>query len=81
MLNECVMAAAMGVMKACLSREWILVKRNSFVYIFKAVQVTCTPLLASFLPGTTVTATCMLFRSCLLQVSPILLWSWAAELS
>jgi len=23
--------AAMGVMKACLSREWILVKRNSFV--------------------------------------------------
>ena len=33
------MPAAMGVMKACLSREWILVQRNSFVYIFKAVQV------------------------------------------
>ena len=30
---------AMGVMKACLAREWILVKRNSFVYVFKAVQV------------------------------------------
>jgi len=23
----------MGVMKACLSRDWILVKRNSFVII------------------------------------------------
>lgn len=30
----------MGVMKACLAREWILVKRNSFVYVFKALQVT-----------------------------------------
>lgn len=32
-------SAAMGVLKACLNREWILVKRNSFVYVFKAVQV------------------------------------------
>ena len=34
-----VFVAAMGVMKACLAREWILVKRNSFVYVFKALQV------------------------------------------
>ena len=27
------------VIKACLSREYILLKRNSFVYVFKAVQV------------------------------------------
>lgn len=28
-----------GVIKACLHREWLLVQRNSFVYVFKAVQV------------------------------------------
>jgi ABC-type multidrug transport system ATPase subunit len=27
------------LMKACFSREWLLMKRNSFVYIFKVVQV------------------------------------------
>ena len=32
-------------MKACLAREWILVKRNSFVYVFKALQVRCSPLI------------------------------------
>ncbi|KAL8471296.1 hypothetical protein ACS0TY_028810 [Phlomoides rotata] len=26
--------------KACLSREWLLMKRNSFVYIFKTAQIT-----------------------------------------
>ncbi|KAL9165231.1 hypothetical protein ABFS82_06G157600 [Erythranthe guttata] len=26
--------------KACLSREWLLMKRNSFVYIFKTTQIT-----------------------------------------
>ncbi|CAI9091305.1 OLC1v1026290C1 [Oldenlandia corymbosa var. corymbosa] len=26
--------------RACLSREWLLMKRNSFVYIFKTVQIT-----------------------------------------
>lgn len=26
--------------KACLSREWLLMKRNSFVYIFKIFQIT-----------------------------------------
>lgn len=28
--------------KACMSREYLLMKRNSFVYIFKLFQV-CTP--------------------------------------
>lgn len=29
----------MELLKACTSREWLLMKRNSFVYIFKVVQV------------------------------------------
>ena len=28
--------------KACVSREWLLMKRNSFVYIFKMFQVSST---------------------------------------
>lgn len=27
------------LLKACFSREWLLMKRNSFVYIFKMFQV------------------------------------------
>nr|GEX61824.1 pleiotropic drug resistance protein 2-like [Tanacetum cinerariifolium] len=30
----------MELFKACLSREWLLMKRNSFVYIFKTTQIT-----------------------------------------
>ncbi|GAB2234368.1 hypothetical protein Drorol1_Dr00003617 [Drosera rotundifolia] len=30
----------MEIFKACLSREWLLMKRNSFVYLFKIVQLT-----------------------------------------
>nr|CAB3449304.1 unnamed protein product [Digitaria exilis] len=29
----------MELLRACLSREWLLMKRNSFVYIFKVVQL------------------------------------------
>ncbi|KQJ93977.1 hypothetical protein BRADI_3g07850v3 [Brachypodium distachyon] len=29
----------MELLKACFSREWLLMKRNSFVYIFKLVQL------------------------------------------
>jgi hypothetical protein len=29
----------MELLKACFSREWLLMKRNSFVYIIKVVQV------------------------------------------
>ncbi|XP_021277774.1 pleiotropic drug resistance protein 2-like [Herrania umbratica] len=32
--------------KACLSREWLLMKRNSFVYIFKAFQLTFMAIVA-----------------------------------
>lgn len=31
--------------KACLSREWLLMKRNSFVYIFKTTQLTIMALI------------------------------------
>ncbi|GMN39375.1 hypothetical protein TIFTF001_008608 [Ficus carica] len=31
---------------ACFSREWLLMKRNSFVYIFKTVQITFTSVIA-----------------------------------
>lgn len=29
----------MGLLKACWDKEWLLIKRNSFVYIFKTVQI------------------------------------------
>ncbi|PPS12924.1 hypothetical protein GOBAR_AA07712 [Gossypium barbadense] len=32
--------------KACFAREWLLMKRNSFVYIFKTVQITIMSLIA-----------------------------------
>lgn len=32
--------------KACFSREWLLMKRNSFVYIFKTFQITIMSLIA-----------------------------------
>lgn len=35
--------------KACMAREWLLMKRNRFVYIFKTVQV-ITYLSGMFLP-------------------------------
>uniref|UniRef100_A0A2P2KGH6 Uncharacterized protein MANES_09G059200 n=2 Tax=Rhizophora mucronata TaxID=61149 RepID=A0A2P2KGH6_RHIMU len=32
--------------KACFSREWLLMKRNSFVYIFKTTQITIMSVIA-----------------------------------
>ncbi|XP_050231244.1 ABC transporter G family member 39-like [Mercurialis annua] len=32
--------------KACFSREWLLLKRNSFIYIFKTVQITIMSIIA-----------------------------------
>ncbi|XP_044473463.1 ABC transporter G family member 34-like isoform X2 [Mangifera indica] len=32
--------------KACFAREWLLMKRNSFVYIFKTTQITIMSLIA-----------------------------------
>ncbi|RXI04741.1 hypothetical protein DVH24_039015 [Malus domestica] len=31
--------SSMELFKACFAREWLLMKRNSFVYIFKTVQI------------------------------------------
>jgi ABC-type multidrug transport system ATPase subunit len=36
----------MELFKACLDREWLLMKRNSFLYIFKTVQITIMSLIA-----------------------------------
>ena len=27
------------LLKACMAREWLLIKRNSFVHVFKSTQV------------------------------------------
>ena len=32
--------------KACFSREWLLIKRNSFIYIFKTTQITIMSVIA-----------------------------------
>lgn len=32
--------------KACFAREWLLMKRNSFVYIFKTVQIMIMSIIA-----------------------------------
>lgn len=29
----------LDLFRACMSREWLLMKRNSFVYLFKSAQV------------------------------------------
>lgn len=34
------------LLKACLSREWLLMKRNSFLYVFKTTQITILSLMA-----------------------------------
>lgn len=36
----------MDLVKACFGREWLLMKRNSFVYIFKTSQITIMSLIA-----------------------------------
>ncbi|KAM7496878.1 hypothetical protein LguiA_021292 [Lonicera macranthoides] len=36
----------MELFKACFSREWLLMQRNSFVYIFKTVQITIMAVIA-----------------------------------
>lgn len=33
----------MELLKACASREYLLMKRNAFVHIFKIAQVSCMP--------------------------------------
>ncbi|KAM5584403.1 pleiotropic drug resistance protein 2-like [Rosa sericea] len=36
----------MELFKACFAREWLLMKRNSFVYIFKTTQITIMAIIA-----------------------------------
>ncbi|KAB1199715.1 Pleiotropic drug resistance protein 2 [Morella rubra] len=36
----------MELFKACFSREWLLMKRNSFIYIFKTTQITIMSIIA-----------------------------------
>jgi energy-coupling factor transporter ATP-binding protein EcfA2 len=36
----------MELFKACFDREWLLMKRNSFVYIFKTTQITIMSIIA-----------------------------------
>lgn len=36
----------MELFRACFAREWLLMKRNSFVYIFKTTQITIMSLIA-----------------------------------
>ncbi|XP_073130365.1 pleiotropic drug resistance protein 2-like isoform X2 [Henckelia pumila] len=36
----------MELFKACLSREWLLIKRNAFLYIFKTFQITVMSIIA-----------------------------------
>ncbi|PNT22284.2 hypothetical protein POPTR_008G024400v4 [Populus trichocarpa] len=36
----------MELFKACFSREWLLMKRSSFIYIFKTTQITIMALIA-----------------------------------
>ncbi|KAF9600886.1 hypothetical protein IFM89_013793 [Coptis chinensis] len=39
------------LLKACFSREWLLMKRNSFVYIFKMMQLIVVAFIANdYLP-------------------------------
>ncbi|KAM7254437.1 hypothetical protein ACFE04_003817 [Oxalis oulophora] len=35
------------LLKACWDKEWLLIKRNSFVYVFKSVQILITAFVAS----------------------------------
>ncbi|KAK9282203.1 hypothetical protein L1049_005115 [Liquidambar formosana] len=37
----------MELFKACFSKEWLLIKRNSFVYVFKTVQIIIVAIIAS----------------------------------
>ncbi|XP_054783595.1 ABC transporter G family member 36-like [Prosopis cineraria] len=37
----------MDLLKACFDKEWLLIKRNSFVYIFKTVQIIIIAIIAA----------------------------------
>ncbi|XP_047340987.1 ABC transporter G family member 35-like [Impatiens glandulifera] len=35
------------LLKACFDKEWLLIKRNSFIYVFKTVQITIVAVIVS----------------------------------
>lgn len=37
----------MELLKACWDKEWLLIKRNSFIYVFKTVQIIIVAIIAS----------------------------------
>lgn len=37
----------MELLKACFAKEWLLIKRNSFVFVFKTVQIIIVAAIAS----------------------------------
>ncbi|KAK9281909.1 hypothetical protein L1049_004817 [Liquidambar formosana] len=37
----------MELFKACYNKEWLLIKRNSFIYVFKTVQIIIVAIIAS----------------------------------
>ncbi|XWS11987.1 hypothetical protein CRYUN_Cryun37aG0051900 [Craigia yunnanensis] len=37
----------MELLKACWDKEWLLIKRNSFIYVFKTVQIILVAIIAS----------------------------------
>ncbi|KAK8989797.1 hypothetical protein V6N11_064213 [Hibiscus sabdariffa] len=39
----------MELLKACWDKEWLLIKRNSFIYVFKAVQIVIVAIIVSTL--------------------------------
>lgn len=39
----------MELLKACWDKEWLLIERNSFVYIFKTVQIIVVAIIAATL--------------------------------
>ncbi|XP_061359145.1 ABC transporter G family member 36 [Gastrolobium bilobum] len=39
--------STMALLKACWDKEWLLIKRNSFVYIFKTVQIIIIALISA----------------------------------
>ncbi|XP_030972075.1 ABC transporter G family member 29-like [Quercus lobata] len=41
------LVSKMDLLKACTDKEWLLIKRNSFVYVFKTVQIIIVAIIAS----------------------------------
>jgi len=58
------------LLRACASREFLLMKRNSFVYIFKVTQVRNIQSLTLFILSDLKLKFCVSFSSCLFLLDP-----------